>query len=84
MVVVKGTPEERKAARELNRQANRVQFVRDRATRTDSGHQKVVVACNAALAASRRITDDVRKHLAKAIADAVVQADVPENRKERP
>jgi tripartite-type tricarboxylate transporter receptor subunit TctC len=48
------------------------------------GREQLVVACNAALAAGKRITDDARRALAKAIAQAVEQADVPENRKERP
>jgi hypothetical protein len=100
MAVVKGTPAERRAAREANRQANRVQFVRDRAQRAGSAHQLVVVACNAALAASRRLmagrdvdglsperrrmVNEARSALAKAIAEAVERFDAPESRKERP
>lgn len=82
---IRGTPEERRDQREQRRAANRVRHVRDRATAAaaTSGHQLVVVACNAAQAASRRITDPARRALAHAIAQAVEAADHPSNRKER-
>lgn len=78
-----GTPEQRRAEREQRRATNRLEFVRTRAQRTSSGHQRVVIACNAALAASRRITDNARNQLARAIAEAVQAFDIPTNRKER-
>jgi hypothetical protein len=82
-VKTRGTPEQRREQRRQRRQANRVKFVRDRAQRSGSNHQLVVVACNAALATSRRITDGARRLLAQAIAQAVEAVDHPDNWKER-
>ncbi len=79
----RGTPAQRAEQREQVRAANRVAHVRGLAASASSGHQLVVVACNAALAASRRITDDARRHLARTIAEAVERADTPTNRKDR-
>jgi hypothetical protein len=83
----KGTPGERKAARIVRRQENRAEFVRVRATKVidggKGGHQLVVVACNAALAASKRITDTARRDLATAIAMTVERFDVEQNWKEQ-
>ncbi|MER7280454.1 hypothetical protein ABT369_39055 [Dactylosporangium sp. NPDC000244] len=84
----KGTPEERRAAKALRRDENQIDFVRSRAKQVVAngrgGHQLVVVACNAALAASKRINDEARKRLANAIAQLVEQHDTADNRKERP
>lgn len=84
----KGTPEERRAAKAQRRAKNQAKFVRTRATAVvqggKGGHQLVVVACNAALAASKRITDEARQGLANAIARVVEQFDTAENRKEQP
>lgn len=81
---ITGTVEERRVKRAQRRDTNRVQHVRDRFRQARNGREVLVVACNAALAASKRITDDARRALAKAIADAVVAVDVPANRRERP
>jgi hypothetical protein len=80
----KGTPAERRQTKADRRRKNQVEHVRTRAQQVVGGHQKVVVACNAALAASKRISDDARRLLAKAIADVVVVFDTAENRKEQP
>jgi hypothetical protein len=81
--VVRGNPEQRRTLREQKRQANRIAWVRERAAAVrGTGHQLVVVACNAALAVSRRITDDARRALARAIAEAVQRLDTPANRKD--
>lgn len=77
----RGTPEQRREQRQQVREANRVDFTRRRAHAAASGHQLVVVACNAALAASRRLTDPARRTLARTIAQAVEQLDVLNNRK---
>ncbi len=79
----RGTPEQRAEQRQQARAANRVNHVRGLASAASSGHQLVVIACNAALAASRRITDAARRDLARTIAQAVEVTDVPTNRKER-
>ncbi len=78
----RGTADQRRDQRERVRHQNRVAHVRARAAAASSGHQLVVVACNAAWAASRRITDDARRTLARAIAQAVEAIDTPTNRKE--
>lgn len=83
MATTRGSVEERRRLRQQRRQANRVGHVRQRAQRASSNHQLVVVACNAALAASRRVDDDARQALAKAIAEAVERVDTAENQKER-
>lgn len=84
----KGTPEERKAARIVRRQENRAEFVTARAAKAvnegKGGHQLVVVACNAALAASKRINDGARQDLARSIAITVERFDTEQNRKEKP
>lgn len=79
---LKGAPEQRKQQKAARRAANRVDFVRMRAA-SASEHELVVIACNAALAASRRIDNSARKSLARAIAQAVESFDNPTNRKER-
>jgi glutamate racemase len=83
-MALKGTPAERQAQKSQQRETNRITHVTKRAGQARGGHQLVVVACNAALAASKRITDDARKRLARAVAEVVEQHDIPENRKERP
>lgn len=82
MVQPRGTPEQRRVTREQNRRNNRINHIRSRATRAGSGHQLVVIACNAAQAASRRIVDDARRRLAQAIAQAVETFDTPANWKD--
>ncbi len=77
-----GTPEQRKQQKAAKRAANRVEFVRLRAA-SASEHELVVIACNAALAASRRIDNSARRSLANAIARAVETFDDPTKRKER-
>jgi hypothetical protein len=69
--------------RQRDRAANRVRHVRTRAQAAGNGHQLVVVACNAALATSRRVTDDIRRTLAREIASLVERYDTPTNHKER-
>lgn len=83
-MALSGTPEERRRQKEERRQVNRAQHVVTRANTARGGHQLVVVACNAALAASKRISDEARKRLANAIAQIVEQHDTAHNRKERP
>ncbi len=68
---LRGTPEERRALKEQRRIANRAAWVRDRARAVRGGHQRVIVACNAALAASRRLDDGARSRLAREIAEIV-------------
>lgn len=84
----KGTPQERRERKADRRRENRAEFVRARATQVidggKGGHQLVVVACNAALAASKRITDTARRDLATSIAVTVERFDVEQNWKERP
>lgn len=84
----KGTPEERRTARVQRRRENQAEFVRNRAATVigehKGGHQLVVVACNAALAASKRITDAARHDLAKAIAVTVERFDIDVNRRVQP
>lgn len=79
---LKGTPEQRKRLKAEKRLANVTGFVRARAAAAGD-HDRVVVACNAALAASRRIDNSARKALANAIARAVETYDDPTRRKER-
>ncbi len=81
MAKLHGTPEERRAQKAARRAANRVGFVRLRAASAGE-HELVVIACNAALAASRRISNSARRSLARAIAEAVEAHDDP-TRKER-
>ncbi len=81
MPKLRGTPEERRRQKADQRLANVTGFVRARAAAADD-HQRVVVACNAALAASRRIDNSARKALAFAIAKAVETFDNPRARKE--
>lgn len=87
-MALKGTPAERRAQKEQRRQQNRAEFVKARAETVvqhgRGGHQLVVVACNAALAASKRINDGARRRLANAIARVVEEHDTAENRKETP
>lgn len=83
-MALKGTPAERQAEKERRRTVNRVKHVTARAGQARGGHQLVVVACNAALAASKRITDDARRRLARALAQTVEQFDTADNRKETP
>lgn len=84
----KGTPEERRLARIERRRENQVDFVRNRANQVvdagKGGHQLVVVACNAALAASKRITDDARGQLARAVVETVERFDIESNWKVQP
>lgn len=82
MAKLHGSPEQRKQQKAQQRAANRVGFVRMRAASAGE-HDLVVVACNAALAASRRIDNSARKALANAIARAVETYDDPTKRKER-
>jgi hypothetical protein len=81
---LKGTPEERRQQKAARRQNNRAGHVVARANAARGGHQLVVVACNAALAASKRINNEARKRLANAIARLVEEHDTAPNRKERP
>ncbi len=81
MAKLRGTPEQRKQQKAAKRAANRVGFVRLRAASAGE-HELVVIACNAALAASRRIDNSARRSLANAIARAVETYDDP-TRKER-
>lgn len=79
---VKGTtPEERREAKERRRQHNRLTHVADRVAQARNGRERLVVACNAALAASKRLTDDARRRLADEIVAAVDRFDTTENRK---
>jgi glutamate racemase len=80
---VKGTPEQRRELRKQRRHANRINHVRTRAQQASNGRELLVVACNAALAAGKRMTDDARRALARAVADVVQAADVPANWKEQ-
>lgn len=80
---ITGPPDQRRDLREQRREANRTGLVTARAQQARNGRERLVVACNAALAAGKRITDDAGQLLAKAIVDAVLAADVPANRKER-
>jgi hypothetical protein len=80
---ITGTPEERRDLRRQRRESNRVRHVTSRAQQARNGRELLVVACNAALAAGKRITDDARRDLAAGIARLVEQADVPANRKEQ-
>lgn len=70
---VKGTPEQRRAARAERREANRTNHVIQRAEQARSGRERVVVACNAALAEAKRNTAAGQVALAAAIG-AVVKA----------
>jgi hypothetical protein len=79
--VTGSTVAERRQAREQRRQHNRVTHVAARAKQARNGREQLVVACNAAMAAGKRITDDARKQLAATIIQAADKADVPENRK---
>ncbi len=81
MVRLKGTPAERRQMKAQVRASNRAAFIRDRAAQAASTHQLVVVACNAAQAASRRLSDEGRRALAYAVAQAVEAADIPANRR---
>lgn len=83
-MALRGTPAERREQKALRRKANRTNHVTSRAGQARGGHQLVVVACNAALAASKRITNDARLDLAKAIAETVERFDIEANRKEKP
>ncbi|GAA0719686.1 hypothetical protein Drose_05990 [Dactylosporangium roseum] len=81
-MALRGTPQERREQKARQRAANRVAHVQARAGAARGGHQLVVVACNAALAASKRINDEARMRLARAIAEVVERHDTAENRKE--
>ncbi len=80
-VAVKGTPEERRAAREKRRLINRAHHVIDRATGQNARVQ-VTVACNAALAVRKRITEDAGKRMAAEIARVVERFDTADNKRE--
>jgi sugar phosphate isomerase/epimerase len=80
---ITGTPQQRRAKREQRREENRVSHVRQRAAAARNGREVLVVACNAALAAGKRLTDDARRALARSIAELVEAADVPDNRRTR-
>jgi hypothetical protein len=82
MPKLRGTPEQRRQQKAERRVANVTGFVRARASAAGD-HERVVVACNAALAASRRIDPSARKALANAIAKAVETFDNPSRRKEK-
>jgi hypothetical protein len=82
MAKLRGTPEERRQQKAAKRVANVTGFVRLRAA-SASEHELVVIACNAALAASRRIDNSARRSLANAIAKAVETFDNPTKRRER-
>jgi hypothetical protein len=83
MVAAKSTPEQRRALKAQKRRDNQINHVRTAAEQAPNGRARIVVACNAALAAGKRITETARHDLARAIVHVVEQADIPENRKER-
>lgn len=76
---ITGTPQERRDLRRQRRLENRVQHVRDSVAQATNGRERVVVACNAVLAVSKRITEEARANLARAVADVATDADRPEN-----
>lgn len=68
---LKGTPQERRDLKARQRQDNQVNHVRSRASQAQ-GHGQVVVACNAALAASRRCGSAAdQEQLARMVAETV-------------
>jgi hypothetical protein len=79
--VTGATVEERREAREERRRVNRRNFVTKRANGARNGRERLVAACNAALAIGRRLTDDGRRALAHEIIQVVERADAPANRK---
>lgn len=83
-MALRGSPEERRAQKAARREENRANWVVKRLNQVKtSGHQRVVVACNAALAVSRRATDEARKSLAAEIAAVAQKYTAPEYRKEQ-
>lgn len=79
--VTGSTPDERAEAREVRRQHNRVEHVKRRVAQAKNGREVLVVACNAALAASLRLTDEARRRLAVEVLEAIQRVDIPQNRK---
>lgn len=80
--VTGSTPEQRRVAREARRAHNRAAHVTMRALRARNGRERLVAACNAALAAGKRMTDDGRQVLAYEISQAVERASNPQDGKE--
>lgn len=83
MARVKGsTFEVRERKRQAIRDRNRLNWARQQGEQASwSGTELVRAACQAAKAASHRLTETGQRVLAQAIAQAVEAVDTPENRK---
>lgn len=67
MAGLRGTPEERRQAKQKQRQSNRVMTVFARINGAASAREELVHACNYALAVGKRLDEDGRKALARHI-----------------
>ncbi len=72
-MALRGSPEERRKQKAAARVANQVKHVRALASQAQ-GHRQVIVACNAALAASKRCSTPAdQEQLARMVAETIEQ-----------
>lgn len=79
---VKGTPEQRADLRKQRREGNQASYLAARAAQAKTGRELVIVACNGALAMSKRINDAGRRELARLVIAALDAVNTPQFRKD--